>query len=213
MVFYVGEAGHAFRQHRRALQVEQARQDAAITAAVKDEARTHGIGGAIFGLHVHFGAVAGVAESSDAVAEAHCRALFRRFLNQHLVKGGAAHLPGDARPGGEFAGEIEGGVALAPSKRRAVFQLEGERFGDALQGGGHVGGGEDFHAGRQQAFADDKAREMAFFQHQHLPAFLPQQGGCNRAGRPGADDDNVMSFHVISPGEGAGARWPVPKKK
>ena len=50
---------------------------------------------------------------------------------------------------------------------------------------------QHFHAVRQQALANNKAREMLFFQHAYFEALFVQQGGGNRAGWPRANNGYV----------------------
>ena len=207
VVFDVGKDGHAFRQHGRAFEVKEARQDAAIATGIKHEAGVHGVAAAVFCLHGDFRAVAGVAVGGDFVAEADFRALFAGFFKQHQVKIGAFDLVGDAGAGGVFLGEVEGGVALAPGEGGAVFHLEGAVGGGALHGGGHFRLAQHFHAGGQQAFADDEAREVAFFEDEDVEVLLAQQGGSDGAGGAAADDEDVTGFHGVPWWWVGRARW------
>ena len=141
------------------------------------------------------------------MAEADFCALFAGFFKQHLVKIGAFDLIGDAGAGGVFLGEVEGGVALAPGEGGAVFHLEGAIGGGALHGSGHFRLTQDFHAGGQQAFADDEAREVAFFEDEDVEALLAQQGGSDGAGGAAADDEDVTGFHGVPWWWVGRARW------
>ena len=130
--------------------------------------------------------------------EAHFHALFGGFVNQDFVKHFAAHLEHRARPGGEFVGEIKRGAAAAPCECRAVFKLK------AFFGAHSIGKTcffQHFHAVRQQALANHKARKMLFFQHAYFEALFVQQGGGNRAGWACADDGNIKlgGGHIENP--------------
>ena len=82
-------------------------------------------------------------------------------------------------------------------KKSAVFKLEA---GLGLYGGQEAGFFDEFHAVRQQAFADYEAGEMLLFEHAHGKTVFEQQGGGDCAGGAGADDGDIAGLgHVWSP--------------
>ncbi|EEG23110.1 hypothetical protein EIKCOROL_02245 [Eikenella corrodens ATCC 23834] len=195
VVVDVGEVGFAHGQVGRGVEVEQAGEDASVAAGVEHEAGGEFVGFAVVGFHAEAGGVAAVVEGGNGVAEAHVRALFGGFSDQDFIEDSAAHLVGGAGAGGEFVGEVEIGVAAAPGEGGAVFKLEA---GLGFYGGQEAGFFDEFHAVRQQAFADDEAGEMLFFEHAHGKAVFEQQGGGDCAGGAGADDGDIAGLgHVL----------------
>ena len=193
----MGEMGFAHGQMGRGVQVQQARQHAAVAAGVEHEAGGEFVGFAVVGFHAEAGGVAAVVEGGNGVAEAYVRALFGGFVDQDFIEDFAAHLVGGAGAGAEFVGEVEIGVAAAPGEGGAVFKLEA---GLGLYGGQEAGFFDEFHAVRQQAFADYEAGEMLFFEHAHGKTVFEQQGGGDCAGRAGADDGDIAGLgHIWSP--------------
>ena len=181
----------------RGVEVEQAGEDASVAAGVEHEAGGEFVGFAVVGFHAEAGGVAAVVEGGNGVAEAHVRALFGGFSDQDFIEDFAANLVGSAGAGGEFVGEVEIGVAAAPGEGGAVFKLEA---GLGLYGGQEAGFFDEFHAVRQQAFADDEAGEMLLFEHAHGKAVFEQQGGGDCAGGAGADDGDIAGLgHIGSP--------------
>src|SRR4030095_14308691 len=90
-----------------------------------------------------------------------------------------------------FIAKIECRVLFAAHEGGAVLELEACLYHRPQ----HASLFEVFHALRQQAFADAKARKLFTLEHQHLPALLTQQSSRYRASRPGANDQN---FHRLS---------------
>jgi hypothetical protein len=90
-----------------------------------------------------------------------------------------------------FIVKIECRVLFAAHEGGAVLELEACLYHRPQ----HAGLFQVFHALRQQAFADAKARKLFTLEHQHLPALPTQQSSRYRAGRPGANDQD---FHRLS---------------
>jgi hypothetical protein len=65
---------------------------------------------------------------------------------------------------------------------------------DALDLLAHAQAVEQRPVGRQQRFADVKARVVLLLEQHHAPPLSGQQGGHGAAGRPAADDQHVAGF-------------------
>ena len=104
-------------------------------------------------------------------AELHGYALLDGFVDQDFIETGTLHIERGGRAGGEFIGEFEAGVALAPREGEAVFILKAEA---GLHGGQEAGLMQQLYAMRQQALADNKTRKMLLFHHTNIESPLVQ---------------------------------------
>ena len=86
--------------------------------------------------------------------------------------------------GCELVGEIEVAGFFAAQKNRSTFVDESLCF-DGIE---QISFLEQVHAMRQQALADDEARENLLLHEEQLETLLVQQRGGGRTRRPGADD-------------------------
>ncbi|MNL34562.1 hypothetical protein D3C87_1565410 [compost metagenome] len=184
MVFDMGEHGLAHREIRRCLKVEQARQDATVTAGIEHEPGFDAVLAAVFtpDAEQRFGLIDLYADDGFAVADFY--ALQRGLIGQQLVEVGALDLKSRRLALGERVAEIEGAVTLAPGKRRPGFQLETGRV-DRIE---HARFFDEIQAVGQQAFTDGKTGEMLSLDHQHVMAFALEQRGGDGAGRAGPND-------------------------
>ncbi|KAI1695956.1 hypothetical protein Ddc_20780 [Ditylenchus destructor] len=191
-VFEVGEDGFARRHRRWPLQVEQARQHAAVAAGVQHEPAAHLVLAAVGAAHVQQRTIAREIGGGHFLQIAHFHALARGVVGQHLVELGPLHLEGGAGARSELVAEIEVGILLAAGKGGAVLDLEA----GGLHGRHHAGFLDKFQAVGQQAFTDGKARELLAFEHQDvMPLALEQRGGhCPGGACP--DDNHFPMFHA-----------------
>src|SRR6266404_5272754 len=88
-----------------------------------------------------------------------------------------------------FIAKIECRVLFSAREGGPVLELETCLYHQ------HAGLFQIFHALRQQAFANAKARKLFTLEHQYLSALLTQQRSRYRSGRPRANDQN---FHRLS---------------
>jgi hypothetical protein len=148
----------------------------------------------------HLGAV-GVEENfAHAAAFERLRAARGRVVEQDLVHLRAPHLPCKRHRFVPGVGE---------SDARGVFVVGRDEFGaelahaDALDLLAHTELVEQRDVGRQQRFADVKARVTRLLDHHHAAAFAGQYGGGGGSSRAAADNEDVAGFER---GDGLGGR-------
>ncbi|MNL34552.1 hypothetical protein D3C87_1565310 [compost metagenome] len=124
MVFDMGEHGLTHREIRRRLQVEQARQYAAIATGVEHEVSFDAVLATVFAMNTEQRSGLIDIDTDDGFAVANFHALQRSLISQQFVEVGALHLKSRRLALSERVAEIEGAVALAPGKRSPGFHLE-----------------------------------------------------------------------------------------
>jgi len=172
-LFHMREEGHAAIHGGRVLQAKQFHQRAAVAAAVDEEAAGEAVLVAFVpGDELNaFGMLQIHAQRFMSEVDFSARALC--FLRQYIVEVVARNLPGPGPAGREVL--PEGQIELFAVAVEARATLDGVVLG--LQRGQHAGLFPMAHAQRQQALADDEAREHGALDHGHAMALLGEPCG------------------------------------
>ncbi|MNE82077.1 hypothetical protein D3C80_1787710 [compost metagenome] len=91
-VFDVSEHGLAHREVRRRLEVEQARQHAAVSTGIEQEICLHAVLATVFAAHAELRFSRGNVDTDDGFAIADLHALQRGLIGQQLIEIGALDL-------------------------------------------------------------------------------------------------------------------------
>ncbi|MNF75524.1 hypothetical protein D3C84_575920 [compost metagenome] len=190
-VFDVSEHGLAHREVRRRLEVEQARQHAAVSTGIEQEICLHAVLATVFAAHAELRFSRGNVDTDDGFAIADLHALQRGLIGQQLIEIGALDLKRRRFAVAERLAEIEGAVALAPGKRGTGFQLEA----GGVDGVEHARFFDEIQAMGQQAFTNGKTWKMLTLDHQHIVSLALEQRGGDGTRRTGTDDHDLAAFH------------------
>ena len=166
-VFDVGEHGLAYGEVGRQIQVQQARQHAAIAAGVEQEFGLEVVLAAVLAAYVQVTGFALEVHADDGFAIADFHALQRGLIGQQLVELAALYLEGGWLAVGEGVTEIKRAVALAPGERGAGFHLEPR----GLHSVEHASFFNEVDAVGQQAFANREPWEMLALDDQYIMPF------------------------------------------